>query len=124
MQIQFLDRDDLLEEKMATLSSILARKIPWRGACRLQSMGLQSLDMTEYRAEYLIHFYKLVTSVPERIAAFFRVTKWSSRAQQEHRNPELLIPSLVFFSAKKKKKKKITVYPLQAGLFDRLFLSS
>ena len=41
-QVQFLGQEDLLENEIATHSSILAWKIPWteeRG--RLQSMGLQ-----------------------------------------------------------------------------------
>ena len=50
-------------------------------------MGLQSLDMTEYREENLIQFYKQVTSIPERIGAFFRATKWSSRAQTGTQEP-------------------------------------
>ena len=39
MQIQSLGGEDPLEEKMATHSSILARKIPWTE----ESGGLQSL---------------------------------------------------------------------------------
>ena len=35
-------QEDFLEKKMATLSSILAWRIPWtEEPCRLQSMGLQ-----------------------------------------------------------------------------------
>ena len=37
MRIQFLDREDPLEEEMATHSGILAWKIPWTE----ESMGLQ-----------------------------------------------------------------------------------
>ena len=41
-QAQSLGWEDLLEEEMATHSSILAWKIPWtEEPCRLQSMGLQ-----------------------------------------------------------------------------------
>ena len=37
-----LGREDLLEKEMATLSSILAWRIPWmEEPCRLQSMGSQ-----------------------------------------------------------------------------------
>ena len=37
-----LGREDLLEKEMATLSSILAWRIPWmEDPCRLQSMGSQ-----------------------------------------------------------------------------------
>ena len=42
MQVQSLGWDDLLEEEMATHSSILAWKIPWTEEPeRLQSMGSQ-----------------------------------------------------------------------------------
>ena len=41
--VQSLGREDLLEEEMATHSSILAWKIPWtEEPGRLQSMGSQS----------------------------------------------------------------------------------
>ena len=41
-QVQFLGREDPLEEKMATHSNILAWKIPWtEKPGRLQSMGSQ-----------------------------------------------------------------------------------
>ena len=41
-QVQSLDREDPLEEEMATHSSILAWRIPWtEEAGRLQSMGSQ-----------------------------------------------------------------------------------
>ena len=40
--VQSLDQEDLLEEEMATHSSILAWKIPWmEDPGRLQYMGLQ-----------------------------------------------------------------------------------
>ena len=42
MQVQFLGRDDPLEEEMATHSSILAWEIPWtEEPSGLQSMGSQ-----------------------------------------------------------------------------------
>ena len=42
MQVQFLGREDLLEEEMASHSSIPAWEIPWtEEPCGLQSMGLQ-----------------------------------------------------------------------------------
>ena len=42
MQVQFLGREDSLEEKLATHASILAWEIPWREETgRLQSTGLQ-----------------------------------------------------------------------------------
>ena len=41
-QVQSLGREDLLEKKMATHSSVLAWKIPWtEEPGRLQSVGLQ-----------------------------------------------------------------------------------
>ena len=43
--VKSLDREDALEEEMATYSSILAQKIPWAGG--LQSMGSQRVDTTE-----------------------------------------------------------------------------
>ena len=45
--VQFLAWQDSLEKEMATLSCILSWKIPWTEAPgKLQSMGLQELDMT------------------------------------------------------------------------------
>ena len=45
--VQSLGWEDLLEEKMATHSSILAWRMPWaEESGRLQSMGLQELYMT------------------------------------------------------------------------------
>ena len=42
MQVPSLVQEDLLEESMATHSSILAWKIPWKEEpCGLQSMGSQ-----------------------------------------------------------------------------------
>ena len=47
-KIQSLDQEDCLEKEMATLSSILAWKIPWMEKLgRLQFMGHKELDMTE-----------------------------------------------------------------------------
>ena len=49
MQVQFLDREDLLEERIATHSSILAWRIPWtEESGRLQSMGLQRIGHDAY----------------------------------------------------------------------------
>ena len=46
-RIQSLGREDPLEKEMATHSSILAWRISWtEEPGRLQSMGLQELDMT------------------------------------------------------------------------------
>ena len=46
--VQSLGQEDPLEKEMPTHSSTLAWKIPWREEPgRLQSMGLQELDMTE-----------------------------------------------------------------------------
>ena len=45
--VQFLGREDLLEEEMAIHSRILAWKILWtKEPGGLQSMGLQELDTT------------------------------------------------------------------------------
>ena len=42
--VRVLDQEDLLEEEMATHSSILAWRIPWtEEPARLQSMGLQRI---------------------------------------------------------------------------------
>ena len=47
MPIQSLGREDLLEEEVATHSSILAWKIPWtEKSGGLQSMGHKKLDVT------------------------------------------------------------------------------
>ena len=46
-QVQFLGREDPLEEEMATHSNILAWRIPWaEEPGRLQSMGSQESGMT------------------------------------------------------------------------------
>ena len=46
-EVQPLAQEDLLEEGMATHSSIRAWRIPWtEEPGGLQSMGLQELDMT------------------------------------------------------------------------------
>ena len=45
-QIQSLGWEDLLEEDMASHSSILAWRIPWtEEPSRLQSIGLQSIEL-------------------------------------------------------------------------------
>ena len=45
--VQFLGWEDPLEKEMATHSSVLTWKIPWTEAPgKLQSVGLQELDMT------------------------------------------------------------------------------
>ena len=47
-QVPFLGLEDSLEKEMATRSSILAWRIPWREeTSRLQSMGWQDSDTTE-----------------------------------------------------------------------------
>ena len=46
-RVQSLGREDPLKKEMATHSRILARRIPWtEQSGKLQSMGLQELDMT------------------------------------------------------------------------------
>ena len=48
MQVQSLGQEDLLEEGMATHSSILAWRIPWTEELGgLQSTGRKELDTTE-----------------------------------------------------------------------------
>jgi len=45
--IRFLGQEDPSQKEMATQSSILAWRIPWtEDPDRLQSMGLQELNMT------------------------------------------------------------------------------
>ena len=45
-RVQFLGREDLLEKEMASHSSILTWKIPWREEPgRLQSMGSEESNM-------------------------------------------------------------------------------
>ena len=47
-QVQSVDREDSLEEEMATHSHILAWEIPWiEESGGLQSIGSQEWDMTE-----------------------------------------------------------------------------
>ena len=49
MQVQSLGWEDLLEEEMATNSSILAWKVQWTEETgNLQPMGHKELDMTEH----------------------------------------------------------------------------
>ena len=46
-RVRFLGQGDPLEKEMAIHSSVLAWRIPWtEEPGRLQSMGLQELDMT------------------------------------------------------------------------------
>ena len=48
MWVPSLGQEDPLEEEMATHSSILSWKIPWtEELSRLQSMGLQSLTLSD-----------------------------------------------------------------------------
>ena len=48
MQVRSLGQEDPLEKSMATLSSILAWKIPWiEEPSGLQSMGSKRVDTTE-----------------------------------------------------------------------------
>ena len=50
MQFQFLVWEDLLEEGIATQSSILAWRIPWtEEPGRLQSMGSQRVSQTRLK---------------------------------------------------------------------------
>ena len=53
-RVRFLGWEDPLEKEMATHSSILAWRIPWtEKPGRLQSIGLQELDMTERLGAHL-----------------------------------------------------------------------
>ena len=45
--VQSLGREDPLEKEMATHSSILAWRIPWRGALRATDHGVTESNMTE-----------------------------------------------------------------------------
>ena len=48
MQVQSLSQEDPLEEEMATHSSIVAWRIPWKEeTCGVWSTGCKELDMTE-----------------------------------------------------------------------------
>ena len=48
MQVRSLDREDALEEEMATHSSILAWRIPWmRNLTVYSPWGHKQLDMSE-----------------------------------------------------------------------------
>ena len=70
-QVQSLGREDLLEEKIATHSSIIARIIPWtEEPGGLQSMGLPRIRhdwATEldsvYTAGHLLLLYQLATNI-------------------------------------------------------------
>ena len=57
MQVQSMSREDSLEEEMATDSSILVWRIPWkRGACGGYSpWGSKELDKTERLAHTHTH---------------------------------------------------------------------
>ena len=57
-QVQSLDQEDPLEEKMATRSSIHAWKNPWReepSPWGLQSMGVAELDTTEQACMHTLY---------------------------------------------------------------------
>ena len=58
-RVRSLSQEDPLEKEMATHSSVLAWRIPWREEPgRLQSMGLQRVGMTER-----LHFLQLINNV-------------------------------------------------------------
>ena len=60
MQALSLGREDPLEKGVATHSSILAWEIPWaEEPGRLQSMGSQKLDITEYAHMHMLYIYLL-----------------------------------------------------------------
>ena len=59
-RVQSLGEEDPLEKAMATHFSILAWKIPWiEGPGRLQSMGLQVLDMTQQPPQFVLVYSNL-----------------------------------------------------------------
>ena len=62
MQVSSLGQEDSLEEEMATHSSILAWKIPWREETAVrQSMGSQSVGhdwTTEHSTARVLYYYE------------------------------------------------------------------
>ena len=57
--VRFLDQEDPLEKEMATHSSTLAWRIPWRGEPgRLQSIGSQESDMTQQLNHQTIQYVR------------------------------------------------------------------
>ena len=68
MQDQSLNREDPLEEGIATRSSILAWRIPWMGEPGgLQSQGRKESDMTEVTQHSTTTFTMLYIRFPELI---------------------------------------------------------
>ena len=67
-QVRFLGREDTLEEEMASRSSILAWKIPWREESgELQSMGSQRFGhdlATEQQLGTAVHSSILAWRIP------------------------------------------------------------
>ena len=60
MTVRSLGWKDPLEKQMATDSSILTWEIPWaEEPGRLQSMGSQKLDITEYAHMHMLYIYLL-----------------------------------------------------------------
>ena len=59
-EIWSLGQEDSLEQEIATDSSILTWEIPWaEEPGRLQSMGSQKLDITEYAHMHMLYIYLL-----------------------------------------------------------------
>ena len=46
-RVQFLSREDPLEEEVVTYSSALAWKVPWTETCGLHSKGHKESDTTD-----------------------------------------------------------------------------
>ena len=66
-QVQSLSQEDPLENGMATHSSILTSRIPWREEPGgLQSMGSQRVDTTER----LTFSFRLILGFPASVSAF------------------------------------------------------
>ena len=60
MTVRSLGWKDPLEKQMATDSSILTWEIPWaEEPGRLQTMGSQQLDITEYAHMHMLYIYLL-----------------------------------------------------------------
>ena len=59
--VRSLGREDPLEKEMATHSSILAWRIPWRE----ELSGLQSTDLKQSDTTKQLHFLSILTNDPQ-----------------------------------------------------------
>ena len=62
MWVQFLDLEDPLESEMTTHSTILARKIPYRGAWWAAVRGVAQSGTTEHKHRHEIRLSQTVIS--------------------------------------------------------------